>query len=85
MKTKDDHEYPQGISKIWRQRVMEKGDLEGVLDVAERAVLASCSLNSINGRKMTILDMDAEQRGYCSTVLKPVAGHSEPVSLYLPQ
>lgn len=45
VKTKDDHEYPQGISKSWRQRVMEKGDLEGVLDVAERAVLASCSLN----------------------------------------
>ncbi|KIR42000.1 hypothetical protein I307_00330 [Cryptococcus deuterogattii 99/473] len=28
VKTKHDHEYPQGISKSWRQRVMEKGDLE---------------------------------------------------------
>lgn len=45
VKTKDDHEYPQGITKSWRQRVMEKGDLEGVLDIAERAVLTSCSLN----------------------------------------
>lgn len=45
VKTKDDHEYPQGISKCWRQQVMKKGDSKSVLDVAERAVLTSCSLN----------------------------------------
>lgn len=45
VKTKDDHEYPQGISKSWRQQVMKKENSKSVLDVAERAVLTSCSLN----------------------------------------
>lgn len=63
---------------------MKKENSKSVLDVAERAVLTSCSLNSISGRKMTVVGMDAEQRGYCSTVLT-LSGNSEPVSLYLPQ
>ncbi|ODN72963.1 hypothetical protein, variant [Cryptococcus amylolentus CBS 6039] len=78
--TKEEDAYPAGISKSWQSRV---GNDQELMKTAERAVLASCALNSTSGCKMTAVEMDAESIGK-STVI-PRSKAEERVALYLPE
>ncbi|WWC92808.1 uncharacterized protein L201_007767 [Kwoniella dendrophila CBS 6074] len=64
IRTKDITEHPHGISRAWQQKVQQQQSMSGLLQIAERAVLASCVLNSFSGSKMSAVDMDTQTLGH---------------------
>jgi hypothetical protein len=68
VRTKDSFSAPSGISRAWISKVCPAADGQAqgtpeALQVAERAVLNSCVLNSFSGEKLSAVHMDAEWLG----------------------
>ncbi|OCF33545.1 hypothetical protein I316_04617 [Kwoniella heveanensis BCC8398] len=84
VKTKNDIEYPQGISKTWLQRMQNEDSptASEMLQTAQRAVLSSCAANSFSGSKLSATAMDAEHLGH---VIPTGTKASSRLELYLPE
>nr|XP_019003539.1 uncharacterized protein I203_03682 [Kwoniella mangroviensis CBS 8507]OCF67000.1 hypothetical protein I203_03682 [Kwoniella mangroviensis CBS 8507] len=82
VKTKDPSHHPHGISRAWKERVEARGNTGELIQIAKRAVLASCALNSFSGSKLSATKMDAHTLGYPTI---PRGNNSSPVELYLPE
>nr|ODN91857.1 hypothetical protein L203_01110 [Cryptococcus depauperatus CBS 7841] len=81
VKTKEDHEYPQGISKAWRKKA--ENTRQDLVEVAGRAVFTSCAINSMSGEKLSVFDMDAANHNNNTTSDKMRAPNA--LAFYLPQ
>ncbi|WVQ66283.1 uncharacterized protein L199_004462 [Kwoniella botswanensis] len=82
VKTKDLSHHPHGISRAWKERVEARGNAGELIQIANRAVLASCALNSFSGSKLSATEMDAHTSGY-QTISR--GNNSSAVELYLPE
>ncbi|WRT69705.1 uncharacterized protein IL334_006695 [Kwoniella shivajii] len=81
IKTKNVLEFPGGVSRTWQERVRNSQDRREMIEIAERAVLSSCVINSFSGTKMTGTEMDAQIVG-CEPTIK--ACKSSGIAIYLP-
>ncbi|WVQ95812.1 hypothetical protein IAU59_002911 [Kwoniella sp. CBS 9459] len=84
VKTKNNSEYPQGISTTWQERMQRQDSPASaeLIDIARRSVLSSCAANSFSGEKLSATAMDAEQLGHAI----PTGGApSARLELYLPE
>ncbi|WWC95586.1 hypothetical protein V866_002451 [Kwoniella sp. B9012] len=82
VKTKDPSHHPHGIARAWKERVEARGSAGQLIQIAKRAVLASCALNSFSGSKLSATEMDAHTLGY-QTISR--GNNSSPVEMYLPE
>ncbi|WWC73688.1 uncharacterized protein I206_107660 [Kwoniella pini CBS 10737] len=82
VRTKNLADYPHGIARAWQERVGIQSNGLKLVEIAERAVLASCAINSLSGEKLSATEMDAQNAGH-----EPVRGkaRSSRVELYLPE
>ncbi|WVW86921.1 hypothetical protein I302_108976 [Kwoniella bestiolae CBS 10118] len=82
VKTKNPSSYPTGLSRAWKEKIEAQGGADELIRIGERAVLASCALNSFSGSKLSANEMESHTLGYQAI---PRLYGTSVVELYLPE